>query len=303
MDTDGLALVNSGAVNQFAGLPGTAVTTLTPFLNAKATIEMLSGKPAAQDCIGILNPFMQASMVGGLFGTFNPRDTQSEQNLKGELGYNGGVHYASTANIPGFTLGTWTGATPVCPSTVLSSGASVMSSTGWLPSSSAVINAGDSFTVQGVYAFNQANRTSTAQLQQFVCTQTATSSTGTMVINFFPAMIASGPLQNVSAMPVASAPIYMWSQNGTAPLNTSTGYVSTVSLAFYEDAFTLAVADLEDTNGMGGAESQRIRDPRTKLTLRLTRWYDGIADQGILRGDLLYGWAQPRPGFACRVMS
>jgi hypothetical protein len=300
MDTDGLGLLNSGLINQFAGTPGTVITNLVPFLNAKAVMEVLSSKPAGQDCQGILNPMTQPGMVGGLSAFFNPQKDISDIVQKGELGYNGGVHYATTANIPGFTSGTWGASTPVY-STGASDGGTSITTTGWA-SGTVSLKTGDVFTVKGVLAVNPANKLSTGQLQQFSVTANATDTTGTTVMSFSPAMYLTGPLQNVTNLPAASAPIYMYSPNGSSPLNTNlTALNITQSLAFYEDAFVLAHADLDDVNGQGGAESQRIRDPRTKITLRLTKWYDGIADQGILRGDLCYGWAAPRPGFACRL--
>jgi hypothetical protein len=300
MDTDGLALTSS--LSQFYGTVGTAISSLAPFLNGKAIMEIQSSKPAGQDCNACLNPLIEGGMVGGLAGYFVSNREKEDEFLKGKLGRNAGIDYFSTANVPSFVVGTWGASTPVVAATPgTTNGGNTVATTGWA-SGASTLNAGDCFTIAGVYAFNPANRLVTGSLKEFTVTTKVSDTTGAITMTFSPAMYVSGPLQNVSALPVATSAIYMWSSDGTSPLNTSTGKTILQNVLYYEDAFCLALADLDDVNGQGGAESQRIRDPRTNLNLRLTKWYDGIADQGILRADVLYGWAQPRPGFALRAI-
>ena len=313
IDTDGLALVNTG-VYQWAGTPGTSITTLTPFLQAKATMEMQSSKPSGQDCNGALNPFMQATMLGNFPAYFNPQAELGKDIIKGELGTYAGIKYFTTANIPAHTTGSFASASPTVaasPAISNATGYTSIATASWGSNSAYVLKIGDSITISGVYAWNPANRSNSGILRQFtvvggsaVGTQPVNDGSGNMTLLLNPPMVATGATQNVSALPTGTGnAIYVWgdaSANKNATL--STAIVSPTSLAFYEDAFTLAIADLEDVNNQGGAESIRIRDPRTNLNLRLTKWYDGIADQGILRADVLYGWAAPRPGFAARVV-
>jgi hypothetical protein len=301
MDADGIALYSG--INQFAGTPGTAIVNQTPFLNGKATMAVQSAKPQGRDCNGLLNPFMEASMVGAFPGMFNPQSQLGEDIVKGEIsGTYSGVKYFSTANLPTFTLGTWGTSNPVVAVTTgATDGGSSFNTTGWA-SGASTLNAGDCFTIAGVYAFNPANRQATGTLKQFTVLNKVSDTAGAITISVYPNMYLTGPNQNVTALPVSGSSVYMWSADGTAPILTSTGKVSPTSLLFYEDAFTLATADLESIDDLGG-KSVRIKDKRTGINLRLSKWWDGMGGQQLIRADILYGWAMPRPGFACRIVS
>jgi hypothetical protein len=284
-------MANVNSFNQFSGRVGTAVTTLTPFLNAYATMQIQGACPVDDKISGMLNPHMQAGMVGGLSTLFNPSDVISEQYKKGSLGLAGGLDYFSTANAPTQTIGTWSGTLTVT-NTLPTDGSNTLTVAGM----TGTFNPGEMFTIAGVYAVNPRGKQKKPELKQF----TVVSQVGS-TITFSPAMHLTGPLQNIDALPVSTAAIYPWG-DATSSLSAGTGQIVTVSAAFHEDAIALAIGDIVDVKDFGGATSSRMKDPKTGLRCRSLFWYNGQDDTALLRLDILQGSALLRQGLGAKVI-
>jgi hypothetical protein len=155
---------------------------------------------------------------------------------------------------------------------------------------SATIKAGDVFTIAGVYAVNPQTRESTGSLQQFVCTSTATASSGAWTsVSISPAIYTSSQaLATVDSFPADNAAVTFL---GAA----STQYAQ--NLVYHKDAITLATADLLMPQGVDMAS----RQVHNGISMRIVRQYDINNDRMPCRIDVLYGYSAIRPQMACRM--
>jgi hypothetical protein len=280
-------------LNQFYGKVGTAVTNLTPFLNAFAVMQTQSACPVDDKISGLLNPYTQAGMVGGMSALFNPSNVISEQYKLGSLGEAGGMDFFSTANAPTQIVGTWSGTLTVT-TTLPADGASAFTIAGM----TGTFNPGENFTIAGVHAVNPQGKATQGELKQFVVTSQVGST-----VNFSPAMILTGPLQNIDALPISGAAVYPWGVDAASALAAGTGQVVKTSVAFHEDAIALGIGDIIDVSGFGGAASTRMKDDQSGLRCRSLFWYNGVDDTALLRLDVLFGSTLLRQGFGSKVIS
>ena len=278
--------------HQFYGKPGIAITGLVPFLKAKAVMSTQAAVNEDGKLSGCLNEYMQADMIGGLSNLLNPSKEISDQYRNGSLGNAGGIDYFATANAPTQILGTWSGTLTVTD-TLPTDGATSFTIAGM----TGTFAPGENFTIAGVHAVNPQGKAVQAELKQFV----VTSQVGTTV-NFSPAMILTGPLQNIDALPIATAAVYPWGVDAASALSAGTGQVLRVSPVFHEDAIVFATADLMDVSEMGGGKSTRVKDDSTGLRLRSAFWWNGQADECIYRLDLLSGADLLRKGNGAKVI-
>jgi hypothetical protein len=287
-------IANAKYFNQFYGKVGTAVSNITPFLDAKAVMETQSAVRDDGKLSGLLNPYMQAGMIGGMASYLNPTKEISDQYRNGSLGNAGGVDFFSTANAPTQIIGTWSGTLTVT-TTLPTDGATSFTIAGM----TGTFNPGENFTIAGVHAVNPQGKGVQGELKQFV----VTSQVGTTV-NFSPAMILTGSLQNIDALPISTAAVYPWGVDAASALSAGTGQIVKTSLCFHEDAIAFCMADLKDVSAMGGtaSTSTRVRDAGTGLRMRSLFWYNGMDDSALFRLDILAGSATLRQGFGSKVI-
>lgn len=148
------------------------------------------------------------------------------------------------------------------------------------------IKEGDVFTIANVYSVQPESKTSTGELQQFTVLADATGA-GTLSIS--PAIVASGPYQNVDAAPANDAKL------------TFVGAASTTykqSLLFQKGFAAFATADLVMPKGLDFA-SRQVYDG---ISMRLVRDYDIVKDRIYTRLDVLYGYKVLRPQLACKIL-
>src|SRR5262245_12027606 len=163
--------------------------------------------------------------------------------------------------------------------------------TGFTAAAAARLNAGDTFTITGVFGVNPQSRQSTGKLQQFVVlADTASDGAGAATIPIAPPIIVAGPYQTVTNSPAGGAPLTI---NGTA------GQSYSVGLGFHEDAFTLVMVDLELPDGVWIRD--RVSDKQLGVSLRIVKAYDIQNDSQPARLDVLWGRKAVRPEMACRV--
>jgi hypothetical protein len=271
------------------GTPGTTPNSLTPFVNAMAKLDKLA-VPRANRAV-IMDPLTNASLVDNLKGLFNPGRTISDQYLSGEVsGGTLGMTWDMDQNAPTQVYGPQ-GGTPVV------NGANQVGSSlvtnGWTAAAALRLNAGDVFTIAGVFAVNPMNKMSTGQLQQFVVTANVSSDgTGAATIPISPAIVATGSYQNVTNSPA----------NGSAlTVAAAAGTQSPQNLVFNPDAYTFASVALETPGGVD--MSYQAKDPDSGVRMRFVRDYDPVNDVFLSRFDCVYGFAVTRPEAGVRVQA
>jgi hypothetical protein len=81
----------------------------------------------------------------------------------------------------------------------------------------------------------------------------------------------------------------------------TTAVTSGRGIAFCEEAFTFACADLPLYGGLDMGD--RKKDDQLNMSMRCIRMYDINMDRAPLRIDLLGGWATLYPQLAVRIAS
>jgi len=296
IDADGFALYakaqnlvtpGSYSAGSPAAFTGTDVSTLRPFLDAKARMTE-KAVPADGDMYVAVTPAASAGLVDGLKSLFQSASEIADQYKRGLMGMAAGFQFVEAQTLPTFTAGTRaaTGAT-VNGNTTGSS--IVLASAG----NTLTYVAGDTFTIAGVYSINPLTRAATNKLQIFTVQATQTSSGGGAVtLSILPSINITSPNQTVSAQAASGAAIVM----------TSAASVATdVNIAWHKSAFLVAFADLE--TDLPGAEASKMTDPETGITLRMVGQHNVETDETVYRLDVLYGWAIVRGEHVCRVQA
>jgi hypothetical protein len=294
IDYDG-TLQTLNVYNQ-VGTPGTFPATALLYLQAGQRLdeEACPRDNERQLCIA---PGFVPPIVDALKGLFQSSERISEQYESGEMGQGLGFHWYMDQNMRTQTAGA--GGT----GTVSGAGQTGYNlvTTGWA-ASTAIFNAGDIFTIPGVYAVNPQNHQPTSALRQFVVTSNVTSAaTGTTTIPIYPQIQTwttppagstgpNNPYATVNALPA----------NGAAlTLAYTAGQVSSVGCAFHSEAFAFACADLLLPGGVDMAS--RVSDDQLGMSVRLVRAYDINQDRFPTRLDILYGFATLYQEMACRI--
>jgi len=295
IDRDGMVMANLNTAN-IVGTAGTPPTGLITYLTAGAYLDS-EGAPRDGRRSVIIEPFTSATIVDSLKGLFVPQEAIGEQYRKGLMGRDSaGCNWKLDQNVVSQTFGSWSANTIAVNVTTatgfLTSGWASSSTLSMAASSASTLNAGDVFTIPGVFAVNPQNRQSYGKLRNFVVLATTTVGTGATSVQVSPAVITAGQFQNVSITSSGS-------QNITAFNNT--GVASPQNLMMHRNAFTLAVADLELPDGVHFAG--RASDKEIGLSMRVVRQYTINNDSIPTRLDVLYGWAPLYPELACRIAS
>ena len=295
IDFDGLTRMTPTVWNS-VGTPGVTPTSRLTYTLGGAKLT-LSAVPSGGR-IALLDPIAMVNLVQDSSVLFNPSGTISEQYREGQFGRNslGFAEWYQDQNRAIQTTGSFTSCTPL----VLGAGqtGNSLSTNGWA-SGATTLNAGDVFTIAGVFAINPQNYASTGQLQQFVVTQTVSDTAGAMTISINPPIIPSGNLQTVSASPAGGAQIVPLGSTITTGAGTMTATASPQSLLFHPEAFICAMADMDAD--LAGAEVARVSDNELNVSLRYVRQYQISTDQKAARIDCLYGFKEFRPDWAVRV--
>jgi len=278
MDFDGTTMAVLNTANT-VGTAGVVPSDIATFLTAQAYLD---GEAAPRDgkrsCV--VDPFTGASIVGSLKGLFNPQGTISGQYEKGMMGKDTiGMNWYMDQNVVTHTYGSYSTATMATNTSTFTGSLT----TGWAATSTitisaatanAVLKAGDTIQIDGVFAVNPQNRQPYGGnvKRSFVVTSAVT--------------ITSGGSASTSATAAVT------------PFN-KTGAVSPQNLVFHKNAYTLATADLELPDGVHFAG--RASDKQLGLSIRVVRQYTINNDSIPTRLDVLYGWAPLYPELGCRV--
>jgi len=307
IDFDGTTTAALNTAN-IVGTAGTPPTGLYTYLSAQAYLDS-EGAPRDGRRSCIVEPFTSATIVDSLKGLFVPTAEISSQYTKGLMGRDsGGMNWKLDQNIVSQTFGNFSASTVTA--SVATTTATGFLNSGWASSSTITLtaantgtinlNAGDTFTIAGVYAVNPQNRQAygTNKLRSFVVKSAVSVASGSSVsVTVSPAVISGGQFQNVS-IPSASATaaVTFFASQYNASGN---GVVSPQNIVMHRNAFTMAMADLELPEGVHFAG--RASDKEIGLSMRVVRQYTINNDSIPTRVDVLYGWAPLYPELACRV--
>ena len=307
IDFDGTTTAALNTAN-IVGTAGTPPTGLLTYLNAQAYLDS-EGAPRDGRRSCIVEPFTSATIVDSLKGLFVPNDKIGMQYEKGLMGRDsGGMNWKLDQNIVSQTFGNFSSSTVTA--SVATTTATGFLTSGWASSSTITLtaantgtinlNAGDTFTIAGVYATNPQNRQAygTNKLRSFVVKSSVSVASGSSVsVTVSPAVISGGQFQNVSIPTTsATAAVAFFASQYNASGN---GVVSPQNIVMHRNAFTLAMADLELPEGVHFAG--RASDKEVGLSMRVVRQYTINNDSIPTRVDVLYGWAPLYQELACRV--
>jgi hypothetical protein len=234
----------------------------------------------------LLNTQDNVDLVDALKGLFQDSATISKQYKEGAMGRTAGFDFYENTLLANQQTGTaLTATTYTVNGAVTANGStSVVVAVG-----ATTFKKGDIFTVAGCNRVHPETKADTGVLQQFVVTADYAGGAGT--VSFAPAIYTSGGRQNVVAAGMA---------NGSAI--SKIGAASTIykpSLAFHQDAFAFATADLVMPQGIDFA----AREVMDGISMRIVRQYDINNDKFPTRLDVLYGYKTIRPELACRILS
>jgi len=254
--------------------------------NALTYNDILDGRTLLQralapmgDRTANLNSLDMADLVKDTKTLFNHQSDIGKQYREGYMGKVAGFDFMENTMWPGHTRGA--AASYVCnTSTGITSGTATVTLSG----GSGTINAGDVFTIDGVFSVHPETKQSTGVLQQFVATAAGTTS-----VAVSPTPTTSGPRQNITIVGAGSGKTVTVA--GTASADTGT------SLLYHKDAFTFATADLVMPKGVDFA----AREVFDGISMRVVRAYDINNDKFPCRLDVLYGYKTLRPQLATRL--
>lgn len=224
-----------------------------------------------------LNTQDNVDLVDALKGLFNDKGTISKQNREGFMGRTAGFDFMENTLWPSHARSAANGA-------YLVNGAGQTGATLTVDTGANAPAQGDIFTIAGVFRVHPETKQATNILQQFVVGAGATATSWPIS----PAIVASGPGQNVTGSPADNVAITI---AGTA--STAHG----ISLAYQKGAFAFATADMVMPRGVDFA-SREVFDG---ISMRIVRQYDINTDKFPCRLDVLYGFKTIRPQLACRL--
>lgn len=287
-------------VYNWVGTPG---QTINSFADLALAPQRLDEMAVPTPRMSVLSPADHWGMVGNLTG-LNLERIGTSAYRRGELGKVGNLMTAMDQNIRAHTTGTFTtGSTPLVNGANQNVAYSAVTQATWSQSlitdgwanSTAVIKAGDVFTLAGVNAVNpvpgegSTGKDDTGFLQQFVALNDGTSDgSGNLTITISPPIITSGPYQTVTAAPANNAAITMVGTEATAYKQ---------NLVFHRNAFALVTCPLE----LPRSAAFKARETYKGLSLRVVEDYDIDNDEEIIRIDILYAKKAIYPDLATRV--
>lgn len=286
IDRQGLALAHFSTYNTLnptGALPTTSALAIQAMTQMGQRLDEMAAPRDRRRAL-IANPALNASLVQGFGGYFNNPSKISEQYNTGMLTDSFGFVTGMDQNVDVHTNGAAT-ATNINGAGQTGSTITVVAVAG------GTLTRGTTITLPGVFAVNPQSRTSTGQLANFVVT--ADVAAGATSIPISPAIVTSGPFQNVTASPTTGQPYVIF---GAA----STAYATNV--AYHKDAFTLAMVPMwAPPSGKGNVSvSQRSEDG---YTVKVTEFYDAINDTSGMRLDVLFGWAATYPELSVKYLT
>lgn len=263
------------AVANCVGTWGTTPATYKIITDARARMNKFLAPKDNRRGLQLESDAM-SSMADALKGLFQDSKSVAEQYREGMVGRHGGFDWYENERVYAHATGT-------DHTTVTVNDASIASGDSTITTAGANVTVGTVFTFTGVNAVHPETKADLGFLKQFVITAVDGNDW-----TFDPPVITTGAKKNATALPVTTEAITVF---GTA------SQTKNQHLAYHEDAFTFATADLLLPNGVDFA----AREVLDGISVRLVRNYDINNDTFPCRVDVLYGYKAIRPEHACRI--
>ena len=238
--------------------------------------KMLSDNLAPTQRYMLTNTSSTVQVIDELKGLFNSQSQLKQQYEDGLMARAAGFDWFESTNLPAQAYGT-----SAIPGTydingVVTEGASSIP----VDTGTGTLVAGQHVTFANVFAVHPQTKVSTGVLRTFVVTANYAGGSGNLQVS--PAIYASGPEQNVTALPADGADVAVLGATAQTGVN----------LGFARDFLTFASVDLPLPENKNAS-----RMTLDGLSLRMVRDYDTINDQFLNRVDVLWGSQVLRPEF------
>jgi hypothetical protein len=273
------------------GTPGQPITDNLTWQDA---VAIMQEQAVPDDFCSVVSPNQQANLVSANLASFNPTQQISEYFKSGKFGAGalGVQEWFYDPLLPMHTTGTFTSSSPAVNGSNLTG--STLATDGW---GTYALKAGDVFYIDGVYSTNPLEQDlNMGRLQPFTMSSDLSGST-TATLAFTPAIITSGPLQNVTGSPADNAAITFLGSTGSVSA-TMSATASRQNLLFHPSAFAFVMVDL--ARDLPGARVGYVSDKETRLKMRMVEQYNIQTDQNPSRIDTIGGIAPILPYFAVR---
>lgn len=280
----------------WVGTPGQTINSFSDFYKGP---ERLNEFGVPVDRCAVLSPADESGMLGSQTSLYITEAARGAYR-RGSLGMIGGTDTYMSQNVPTHTNGDFAG-------TVLVDQALTTSTTAYadvkdtmtqtlhidgLTTATAALKAGDTFTIDDVYAVNPVTKEALPFLKQFTVMADATAASNEVDLTIYPALIWSGAHQTVS---VTSGVTDLNNKAVTFVGTGATGYRQ--NMVFHKNAFALAMVPLEVP--AGSVDTARFSEDG--FSIRVQPVYDGINDVSQWRMDVLYGVKAIDPRLATRL--
>jgi hypothetical protein len=283
IDRQGLAVAKFATFNTLnaAGAqPATQLAATQVLADVNTRLDIMAAPVKDGNRSFVMGPALNGALIPGFAGLFNSSEKINGQYRSGYMQDAFGLHPLMDQAVSTHTNGAAT-ATNINGAGQTGSTITVSAVAG------GTLTRGTTITLPGVNSVNPQTREDTGVLANFVVTADAV--VGATSISISPAIVTSGAYQNVTASPTTGSPYVI---QGAA----STSYKA--NIGFHRDAFTLAMVPMyKPMDGMGARVSQKTYKG---FTIKVTDFYDGVNDNGVMRLDVLFGWAATYPELAVR---
>ena len=292
------AMIENDCISQ--ALTGTAQLHQASTLATPVYKDIMEARKILQESLTpedartiLLDPQMCVDLNDALKGLYNDSKSLSKMFLDGMITRAQGFDFYENTLLPDYTSGAEdTGDAAYDVNGAQSKTLSATSSdpntmTLTIDQGTKTITNGQVFTIAGVYDVHPESKATRGTLKRFTVVSGGQAAATSIVIT--PAIIASGPHQNVSAAAANDAALTF--------LNADTLTTFHQSLAFQKGAYAFGTADLVLPPNENA--SRQVSDG---ISMRLIdKYYDGVKDRLYTRLDVLYGFKVIRPELAVKL--
>jgi hypothetical protein len=284
--------------HNFVGVPGTVPTSLDTYQDAHRLLTQGGAPVGEANRAMLVDAAMDQKAVAAGRLLYNAPKQITDQYESGTMGLFGGAKWSMEQHLYQFTVGVVASSTPRIAGTI-TPGRSVATD-GW-NSNATTINAGDKIQFDNVFMVHPVNGRVYADRMSFTQMVDVSDSSGSLTLTLDPPLELAGPYQNISALPVDDAKVYVWGKTDS-DLDAISGKNGTAGILMHKSALVYASPELElpqDVDRLSG----RTRSERMNLSIRLWRASDIKSGQRITRFDILCGFLVPQYQRACLIAS
>ena len=244
-----------------------------------------------------VDPITMGNSVTSFAGLFNSQSKIADQYSTGLVKDNViGMNWLQDQTVPKHTTGAY--GTPPTVNGANQTGAFLT-----ISASTGIINAGDIFTLPGVFGVNGVTKASTGQLRTFTVDAAPGTvfAAGTTSLPIYPPLTPGLTVMNAQGnFQVARQTTTVSPASGAALVFIfNAGETYRKNFVMHPQAITLAVVPLEVPTGNGVIDSYTASEDG--LSVSVVTFFDGTNFQQITRMDVLYGYLWQRPEFACVI--